>query len=243
MNQSDQVVQAVEELGGIAFLSDIYDKVDVSQWGASSPKATIRRIVQQETKKRNGRLAKLKPGLYCLREKLSEFKEQYDERSEDPQTLRLNHAFFQSILVSMADDKHEVYVPPHDRNKEYLPGKTLADLPLLPKLPSFGYESLMRHAQTVDVVWMNRRKMPAVWYEVEMTTDMRRSMQKFHELQDFYATMHIVAPESRRAAFDEKRQEDAFFDVHKRIRFRSTESLIKAYASSMASQRDGAAGG
>ena len=237
-NQSDQVVQAVEQLNGIATLAAINDKVDVSGWVTKTPYASIRRIVQTDK-----RLAKLKPGLYCLREKYPMYRALYDEKSEDAEVRKRNHAFFQSILVAMAKQRElEVFVPPQDRNKEFLPGRTLADLPLLPGLPSFGYDRLMRHAQTVDVIWMNRRKMPAAWYEVEMHTDMRRSLQKFHELQDFFASMYIVAHRDRENEFKDKLLDDSYYDIRGRVKFMATGDLMLRYQSNLTTQHRVAGG-
>lgn len=112
-----------------------------------------------------------------------------------------------------------------------MPGKTLEHLSAIDSLPNFGHEILMSEARTVDVVWMNRRNMPAAWYEVEMTTDMIRSLQKFHELQDFHAAMHIVAPKARERELHGKLKKDIFYDIRKRVNFQSTEKLMTIYQS------------
>jgi len=57
----------------------------------------------------------------------------------------------------------------------------------------------------VDVIGFNReRHMPAAFYEVEHSTDIKNSLSKFYELQDFNARFCIVADKSRRNEFDDK---------------------------------------
>ena len=46
MNQKECVVEALDSLGGMTTLFDLYHKTDVSTWGSKTPFASIRRIVQ-----------------------------------------------------------------------------------------------------------------------------------------------------------------------------------------------------
>jgi len=46
-------------------------------------------------------------------------------------------------------------------------------------LPAFGYSSLMKEAKSIDVIWFNDRKMPSFAFEVEISTDINRSLIKF----------------------------------------------------------------
>ena len=65
----------------------------------------------------------------------------------------------------------------------------------------FTYDNLLRRARTVDVVWFNERQMPCGFYEIEHTTDIKNSLSKFYELQDFRADFVIIADEKRREQF------------------------------------------
>ena len=219
-------MQVIRQLGGIATLADLNDKVDTSQWGTGSPDASIRRIVQEELGRKC--LSRIEPGLYCLPERYSEYGPLYDE--EDEKTLYRKHTLYQSVLVDMARiNKLEAYVPPRDRKQKYTVNRALGDLPIRTELPEFGYERLMKEASTVDVVWMNRREMPAAWYEVEMTTNMLRSLEKFHELQDFHADMYIVAPKDRENMLRNRLDRDIFHDIRERVRFIPTTVLMDKY--------------
>ena len=54
----------------------------------------------------------------------------------------------------------------------------------------------------MDVIWFNRRDMPANLFEVGFSTDMLNSLAKFKELRDFYTQFSIVAPPHRKSHFE-----------------------------------------
>lgn len=62
--QADIVVEIMEMLGGVASLQELYDECAPRFPGARTPDATVRKLVQIDD-----RLNRLKPGLYCLRER------------------------------------------------------------------------------------------------------------------------------------------------------------------------------
>lgn len=62
----------------------------------------------------------------------------------------------------------------------------------------------LRKAKTVDVIWFNERQMPSDFYEVEHTTEIKHSLFKFYELQDFFAKFYIVADVCRKEEFKDK---------------------------------------
>ena len=50
MTQKEQVIEALEKCGGYATFSELNQKVDTSSWGTKTAAASIRRIVQQDSK-------------------------------------------------------------------------------------------------------------------------------------------------------------------------------------------------
>ena len=96
-------------------------------------------------------------------------------------------------------------------------------------LPSFTYEKLLRKARTVDVIWFNERGMPTDFYEVEHTTDIKNSLSKFYELQDFFARFYIVADIIRRKEFDEKVDVSMLSPIVKRVKFLSYGQVASMY--------------
>ena len=228
-SQHDQVMAAMERLGGIATLSQLYHATlsGDAEWKTKTPHATIRRIVQT-----NAAFYKIKPGLYCLAARKREFERAYQLPTRgpiSPEVAQLNHSYYQGVLVEIGNAKgHCTYVPPQDKNKKFVSVR-LGKISSTEKLPPFGYPNFLRHAKTVDVVWLNRRAMPHSLFEVELTTDMRISLLKFSELQDFYTTMRIVAPSSRLREFEDKISADAFYAIRRRVKFSDLDEITRQY--------------
>ena len=226
ITQGDQVVNAIKKLGGIATPLELYSAVNTSKWGARSPDATIRRIVQTDE-----RIYKIKRGLYCLNEQHKSFKKKYNERSSVPKKQIYNHSYCQGLLLEIGKRQgYKTYVPQNDRSRQFLArpprsGKTLGQLASFNKPIKFGYEKIMKDARTVDVIYFNERNMPCEFYEVEMTHNIDRSLNKFHELQDFNANFYIIGPKRLERNFNNKISKSMYTDIQKRVKFLSIESF------------------
>jgi hypothetical protein len=107
--------------------------------------------------------------------------------------------------------------------------ESLGSLRTLQEMPLFSYEGLVNRSATVDVIWFNERKMPNSFFEVEHGTDMKNSLLKFNDLQDFHSRMVIVSDANRHGEFDAKIKFSAFRDIAKRVDFLPCERLVKEY--------------
>jgi hypothetical protein len=120
------------------------------------------------------------------------------------------------------------YVPAQDKNRKFL-GKRLADVTDTTDIPRFTHDSILRKAKTVDVIWFNERNMPSVFYEVEHTTDIKNSLSKFYELQDFFAEFFIVAASTRKNEFDDKLNASIFNPIKGRVNFLDYDKVVKRH--------------
>ena len=82
----------------------------------------------------------------------------------------------------------------------------------------------------MDVVWFNVRKMPTMLFEVEHSTDIKNSLSKFVELQDFYTDFRIVAAEIRKKEFEAKLSLEVFRPIHNRAKFLSYDDVSSWHA-------------
>ena len=71
--------------------------------------------------------------------------------------------------------------------------------------------------------------MPSNFYEVEHTTDIKNSLSKFYELQDFYADFHIVANASRKKESEDKLHVSMFGPIEKRVKFVDYMRVVNMY--------------
>ncbi len=117
---------------------------------------------------------------------------------------QFNHSYYQGLLIEIGHYKNfSTYVPPQDQHRLFL-DKKLGDLISHKIIPQFTFETLLRKARTVDVIWFNERCMPTNFYEIEHTTDIKNSLSKFYELQDFFSLFYIVANSHRENEFKDK---------------------------------------
>ena len=226
-----QVVSALQQLGGIATLSQLTRHLlapsgDATNWATRTPEATIRRIVRNTP----DHIHVLKPGLYCQRELASRYQDEYSLPDEGDALLNVterNHWYYQGLLLEIGNRRdYNTYVPAQDRNRTY-GNEKLGEICGTTRLPNFGYQQFVRRARTVDVIWFNRRDMPTNLFEVEFSTDMLNSLTKFNELRDFYTQFSIVAPPHRKSHFEDRIDMDTFHEIRRRVTFISTDQIDK----------------
>ena len=87
----------------------------------------------------------------------------------------------------------------------------------------------MKRAKTIDVIWFNEREMPSAFYEVEHTTDIKNSLSKFYELQDFNAGFYIVANASRKKEYEDKLHVSMFKLIEDRVIFLDYKRIVEMY--------------
>lgn len=139
------------------------------------------------------------------------------------------HGYYQGLLVEIGKFRHlTTYVPAQDQNRLFIDRK-LGDITDTTDLPDFTYDELKRKARTIDVIWFNMRKMPSDFYEVEHTTDIKNSLSKFYELQDFHAGFFIVADASRKKEYEDKLHVSMFSPIEKRVRFLNYAQVVDLY--------------
>lgn len=229
MTQPEQVIRAMKQNGGYATLKRLNEMLDFSEWKTKTPEASVRRIVQL-----NNAFFRIQPGLWALeecREKvLGLFKiKKGNKHSEEA----FSHGYYQGLLVEIGKmSNYATYVPAQDKKRQFL-DKTLEEITDTTDLPPFTYENLLRKARTVDVIWFNQRRMPNGMFEVEHTTDIKNSLSKFYELQDFNTKFSIVADKSRKKEFLDKLNVSIFEPIAGRVQFVDYESVAAAYTGMM----------
>ena len=107
ITQWKQVVSALDELGGIATLSQLNRYLlapdgDATKWATKTPEATIRRIVRNTP----GQIHVLKPGLYCLQRLAATLEKDYalpQEGGVPPHVEERNHWYYQGLLLEIGN--------------------------------------------------------------------------------------------------------------------------------------------
>jgi hypothetical protein len=222
MTQDEQVIAAMKQNGGYATLGQLYQKVDVSNWGTKTPFASIRRIVQK-----NAAFFRIRAGLWAL----EEFRDKLPSAILPPvgatqaEKETSAHYYYQGLLVELGNMENQTtYVPAQDKNRPFL-GTTLGEIAQTTRCLEFTYTEVIERIKSIDVIWFNQRRYPHAVYEVENSTDFQNSLGKFIELQDFSLEFWIVAAEVRKKEFESKVGWTMFQPIAKRVKFLSYEQL------------------
>lgn len=225
ITQEQQVINTLRSEGGYATLRRLNEIMDFSTWKTKTPEATIRRIVQESKQ-----IFKIQPGLWALENFRDEVLRKFDLKLGNKQSEeQFTHGYYQGLLVEIGKFRHQkTYIPAQDKNRKFI-NQRLGDITDTTELPAFTYENLLRKAKTIDVIWFNEREMPSVFYEVEHTTDIKNSLSKFYELQDFYAGFFIVADVSRRKEYEDKLHVSMFTAIEKRVKFLEYKKVVEMY--------------
>lgn len=230
MKQYEQIIEVMRQNGGFATLGHLNNNVDVSKWKTKTPYASIRRIVQD-----NRFFFKIKPGLWALNEFKDDILNKFNihETNSISEKEKFTHTYFQGLLLEIGKIKsYKTYIPPQDKNKLFL-NKALKEIADITQIYQFSYERLVKRAKTVDVIWFNRRNMPASFFEVEHSTDIQNSLLKFDELQDFYSNFYIVCSIQRKREFLDKVNRNIFRNIKNRVQFLDYEYISNLHAKSM----------
>ena len=100
------------------------------------------------------------------------------------QVETFTHAYYQGLIVDIGNmRKLKTYVPAQDKNKMFLDRK-LGEVSTMTDIPEFTYPKITNRARTIDTIWFNEREMPSAFYEVEHSTNIINSLNKFFELLD-----------------------------------------------------------
>ncbi|STP10774.1 Uncharacterised protein [Helicobacter cinaedi] len=219
MKQKEQVIITLENNGGFATLSQLYHLVDTGAWGTKTPFASIRRIVQT-----NEEFYKIAPGLWGLKSR---------QQNIDNKLLKnqaeFNHSYYQALVILIGNLRgFETFIPQQDKNKYFLQSK-LSTLASLQAIYPFTHKELVQKAKYTDCIWFNERKMPHAFYEVEHSTNIKNSINRFYELQDFRAKFYIIAHKNRYKEFENIMSSSIYKNIKNFIYFADYDSIAKQY--------------
>jgi len=151
------------------------------------------------------------------------------QESNEQSSEIFSHSYYQVIIATIGNlRQYYTYVPPQDKNRLFI-DKKLSDVASVSKIFDFTYPELVGKAKTVDVIWFNERRMPQAFYEVEHTTNIRNSLDKFFELQDFRAKFYIVAPKERERQFENCISLSIYRPIKNYVTFVNYDNLVRQY--------------
>ncbi len=219
--QVDDIIETMQKNGGYATLAYLNRNVDTSNWKTKTPFESIRCFLQ-----RRDEFFKIQPGLWALTDyRESVLKKFQIKENEKEQNEVFTHAYYQGLIVDIGNMKNlKTYVPAQDKNKLFL-DKKLGEISTMTDIPDFTYQKITNRARTIDTIWFNEREMPSAFYEVEHSTNIINSLNKFFELQDFRAKFFIVADKKRKKEFYDKINQSIYLPIKSLVDFVDYETL------------------
>ncbi len=207
----------MRQAGGYATLGQLYQtapRIPGCEWKTKTPFASIRRIVQTHDE-----FFKIRPGLWALTSEKRRVLKLFAEERPEGREREYSHSFYQGLVVEIGNlQGFQTFIPSQDKNKPFA-GRKLGDVATLVRLSEFTYEDVLRRALSIDVTWINSRKYPDSFFEIEHSTDIYNSLLKFTEFQDFRTKFVIVADEHRHAEFEDKLSLNAFAAIRAFVKF------------------------
>lgn len=219
--QIDDIIEAMVKNGGYATLAYLNQNVDTSNWKTKTPFESIRCDLQ-----RHKEFFRIQPGLWALEDyRDSVLKKFAIKENEKEQVEVFTHSYYQGLITEIGNMKHfQTFTPMQDKNRMFL-DKKLGDISTMKEMPEFTYEKIVKRARTIDSIWFNERNLPNAFYEVEHSTNIINSLNKFFELQDFRANFYIVADSKRKKEFDDKISQSIYAPIKPLVVFKDYESL------------------
>lgn len=216
----------MRSLGGVATFGKLNSVLDFTSWKTKTPEASVRRIVQE-----NPAFFRIEPGLWALEELREKVLEGFDiKASNSEEGSPFTYTYYQGLAVEIGNlRKFSTYVPNQDKNKKFI-HTSLREVASLESIYHFTYDEILKFARTVDVIWFNNRNMPSDFFEIEHSTDMKNSLSKFYELQDFNANFYIIAPAYREDNFRETLRRSIFESIKNRVKFVSYDSISASHS-------------
>lgn len=233
MKQREAVVQVLERHWWYARLSTLRDELiwnPIFVTNAKEPFANIRRIVQRTPKE----IYIIRPWLYWLvkeRKRLEQlWLEQITQKNkDDPAIQKQSHSYYQWLLVDIWNLKHFLtYIPHQDQNKVCFSDKWMHLKDIITENNLEWPIKMIKRTETIDVIRLNNdNKLPSNVFEVEHSTNIINSLNKFAELKGLSAWCYIVADESRHKEFDKNASLTVYKDINPK--FLSYENLENYY--------------
>ena len=219
--QVNDIIEAMKNNNGYATLAYLNQNVDTSNWKTKTPFASIRCYLQ-----RREEFFKIQSGLWALTEHKNEVLEKFKIKNNDQNSkYTFEHSYYQGLIVEIGNMKKlRTYIPPQDKNKLFME-KKLFDIASTTDMPRFTYDHITRRASTIDIIWFNERGLPNCFYEVEHSTNIINSLNKFYELQDFRSKFCIVADIRRKAEFEDKINQSIYRPIKDIVSFVDYDSV------------------
>ena len=223
MTKVEAIERVLQDNGGAASLSFIYENIEQYYPGAKDPReweAGIRGVLYRDLGKRFKRVGL---SLYSL----VNYKE---EKAPTKDKVRM-HSFMEGICLEWGNFKNfKTYTA--DPSAVYRDNIKLKDIATISELPPFTYPEILQEAKHIDVLWFNPKSFMYPQYAIEVVDSISTLNNAFNrclQLQNLHTKFIIVAPEKHHEKYNQTLRLETYQREQHRFIFLNYDDLKKIY--------------
>ena len=230
MTKVDAIEKVMEDNGGTANLSVIYDNILKYYPDAKKQldwEAGIRGVLYREIKNQ-GRFKKIGLSIYAL-------KDYVQEKKPVAKDVKRMHSYIEGICIEIGNlKKFGTYTA--DPSAMYRDNIKLKNIATFSNIPRFSYPEIINEVRRIDVVWFNQKGLcfPQKVFEiVDSVGTLNGAFNRSLQLQNFRTDFYIVAPEQHRAKFEQTVNLETYVSNRERFTFVNYEKVLEWYDSAL----------
>lgn len=234
MTKVEAIVKVMEDNGGAASLSVIYDNItkyyptakDSIKWQEG-----IRGVLYRAAREKQ-LFKKIGLSIYAI----ADYKEEAKPKSKD--SVRM-HSYIEGICIELGNiEKFLTYTA--DPSVVYRDNLHLSDFVTMRDLPAFTYSDIINEVKRIDVIWFNDGKnaFPKRVFEVvDSVGTLNGAFNRSLQLQNFMTDFYIVAPEKHHDKFLQTIELEIYQPQKERFKFINYDDIQELYETAVKKDR------
>lgn len=225
MTKVEAIAKIMEDNGGRATLSDIYDNITKYYPNARKSKdweAGLRGVLYRDINN-NRRFKKIGLSIYALYN--------YEEEKPNNNDAIRMHSYIEGICLEIGNfKKYNTYTA--DSSAIYRDNLKLSKFVSIQSLPKFSYDEIVQETKRIDVLWFNKHGLlfPQKAFEVvDSIGTLNGAFNRMLQLNNFRVEFYIVAPEKHRKKFEHAVFLERYNPFMDRFKFINYEEIIELY--------------
>lgn len=223
MTKVEAIEHVLQDNGGAASLSFIYDNIEKYYPGAKEPReweAGIRGVLYRDLGKR----------FKCVGLSLYSLVNYKEEKTPTKDKIRM-HSFIEGICLELGNSKNYMTYTA-DPSATYRDNIKMKDIATMSDLPQFTYPEILQEAKDIDILWFEQKGLLFPKYAIEVVdsiSTLNNAINRCLQLQNLHTRFIIVAPEKHHEKYKQTLQLESYQHVQHRFRFLNYDDLQKIY--------------
>jgi len=226
MTKIEAIINVIRANGGTASLDIIYNNIEKYYPTAKESKdwaAGIRGVLYRELYKKRY-LKRIGLSIYAL----TDYQE--EPLPSEKNKIRM-HSYIEGICLELGNfSGYLTYTA--DPSAKYRDNLHLHDFATVQDLPEFSYDSIVKEAKRIDVIWLNKKGLSfpkKVFEVVDSVSTLNGAFNRSLQLKNFLTDFIIVAPEKHREKYNQTIELETYQSQKERFTFVNYEQITDLY--------------